>query len=135
MILSNPSLTGNVFRGYQVAVIEGLSYNKLVEKLLDFRSLTGGAKDSEQPSLGADDGDVPESSSSPPAEPAGIETKTDDVETKTAPESVESGEKVAIAEEGARDVTPSCGPSEGSPSMPVEGMDKGISLLESAETF
>eukprot|EP00904_Undaria_pinnatifida_P005402 jgi/Undpi1/1992/HiC_scaffold_12.g05379.m1 len=109
---------------HTVAVIEGLSYNKLVEKLLDFRSLTGGAKDSEQPSLGADDGDVPESSSSPPAEPAGIETKTDDVETKTAPESVESGEKVAIAEEGARDVTPSCGPSEGSPSMPVEGMDK-----------
>lgn len=113
-----------------------------MEKLLDFRSLTGGAKDSssEQPSLdtaadtAAFDGHVAELSLSQPAEPADVETKANDVETKTETENVEAGEKVAVAEEGARDSTPSCGPPEGSPSTPVKGNDEGISLLEAAET-
>ncbi|CAM9653922.1 unnamed protein product [Laminaria digitata] len=108
-----------------VAVIEGLSYNKLVEKLLDFRSLAGGAKDSGKPSLdaAADGGDVAEISSSQPAQPA-------DVETKTEAENIEAGQEVAEevggGEEGTRDSTSSPDPSEGAPSMPVEGNDEGI---------
>lgn len=123
---------GDVCRGLQVAVIEGLSYNKLVEKLLDFRSLAGGAKDSGKPSLdaAADDGDVAEISSSQPAQPA-------DVETKTEAENIEAGEEVAEevggGEEGARDSTSSPDPSEGASSMPVEGHDEGM-YLEAAES-
>lgn len=101
-----------------MAVIEGLSYNKLVEKLLDFRSLTGGSKDSGQPSLdtAADDGNVAEICSTQPAEPA------DDV-TKTETENIEAGEEVAVG--GARDSTSSSGPSGGGLSMPIEGNDQG----------
>lgn len=96
-----------------------MSYNKLVEKLLDFRSSTGEAKDSGQPSLdtAADDGDVAEIDSSQPAEPT-------DVVTTTEPENTESGEEVTV--EGGRDSTASPGPSGGDPSSPVEGNDQGI---------
>lgn len=103
-----------------MAVIEGLSYNKLVEKLLDFRSLTGGAKDSGQPSLdtAANDGNDAETNSSQPAEPADV--------TKTEPEKIKAGDDVAVGEKGARDSTSSPGRSGGGPSLPVEGNNQGI---------
>lgn len=96
-----------------------MSYNKLVEKLLDFRSLTGGAKDSGQPSLdtAANAGDDAESCSSQPADPV-------DVVTETKAEKIEAGEEVAGGED-ARDSTSSPGRTGEGPSLSVEGDDQG----------